>query len=176
MKSHTNIINACAFQVIWWAGVLAGNQLILIPALLIVWHFVVSQQNKWDLKVMLVSALAGCLVDSLLTVFGIFEFASFPIWLGLLWAYFAISLNYSLALFNHLPVAIQALLGGVFGSLSYIGGANLGAVTLPQGTATTAIVLFVIWFVLFPSFLHLAKSIGLKHAKHYSNNVFNQLS
>ncbi|GIU47831.1 MULTISPECIES: DUF2878 domain-containing protein [Shewanella] len=165
LSGHTNIINACAFQVIWWAGVLAGNQLVIIPALLIVWHFVVSKQKRHDVKVLFICGLLGVLVDSLLTMSGFFEFAVFPLWLGLLWGYFAISLNYSLGLFNHLPIAAQSLLGGIFGSLSYIGGANLGAVDLPHGLLVSALGLFIIWSLLFPMFLHLANIIGLKHSR-----------
>ncbi|WP_144213415.1 DUF2878 domain-containing protein [Shewanella donghaensis] len=160
--NHNNLINILAFQVIWWAGVLAGNQLILIPALLVVWHFVVSPQKVIDAKVMFSVVVIGVLSDSLLAAVGIFEFTQLPIWLLLLWGYFAISLNYSLSLFNALPVAIQALLGGIFGSLSYIGGANLGAVSLPYGTAFTSGVLFLIWCLLFPLCLKISLVIRSK--------------
>ncbi|MCL1043953.1 DUF2878 domain-containing protein [Shewanella electrodiphila] len=164
-SAHTNIINALAFQVIWWAGVLAANQLIIIPIILIIWHFVASQQKSFDFKVLMVCASVGILLDTVLVGIGLFEFQVFPLWLGLLWGYFALSLNYSLALFNHFPISIQALLGGIFGSLSYIGGANLNAVDLPYGTVTSGLALMLIWSLMFPLFLWLSKVIGLKHAR-----------
>ncbi|WP_153913622.1 DUF2878 domain-containing protein [Shewanella sp. TC10] len=165
LSAHTNIINALAFQVIWWAGVLAGNQLIIIPVLLVVWHFVVSQQKKFDFKVLVVCGVIGIALDTVLTFTGLFEFTVFPFWLGLLWCYFAISLNYSLALFNRLPISVQALLGGVFGSLSYIGGANLQAVSLPNGTVFSGLILLMVWSLMFPLLLWIAKTIGLKHSR-----------
>ena len=165
LSAHTNIINVLAFQVIWWAGVLAGNQLIIIPILLVVWHFVVSQQKKFDFKVLAVCGVIGIALDTVLTLTGLFEFTVFPFWLGLSWCYFAISLNYSLALFNRLPISVQALLGGVFGSLSYICGANLQAVSLPNGTVFSGLILLMVWSLMFPLLLWIAKTIGLKHSR-----------
>ena len=160
--NHNNLINIFAFQVIWWAGVLAGNQLLFIPILLLIWHFIVSSDKALDAKVMFIGVVIGVMTDSLLVATGLFEFTQLPIWLVLLWAYFAISLNYSLSLFNSMPAALQAFLGGVFGSLSYIGGANLGAVGLPHSTAFSAAVLFLIWCFLFPCLLKISLIIRNK--------------
>ena len=49
-----------------------------------------------------------------------------------------------------LPLILQALLGGIFGTLSYVAGAQFNAVTLPYGNVISAVVLFFVWLVLLP--------------------------
>ncbi|WP_076541105.1 DUF2878 domain-containing protein [Shewanella sp. UCD-KL21] len=161
--NHNIIINVIAFQIIWWAGVLAGNQLLYIPGLLLIWHFIVSRQRALDFKVMLSCTIIGVLIDLTLTLTGLFSFTVVPIWLLLLWCYFAISLNYSLGFFSGLPIIVQVLVGGVFGSLSYLAGANFGAVDFPHGDLFTTAILAMIWALLMPLFLYIAKFIRHKH-------------
>lgn len=151
------ILNALSFQLVWWAGVLAGNQLILLSILLIVGHFLLSQSPRQDLQLMCLCAVVGMSVDTALTLFGVFVFADTPYWLALLWFAFALSLRYSLVFFLRIHVFWQALFGGVFGTLSYIAGAEFGAVLLPYGQWVSGIVLVVIWSVLFPVLLLMSR-------------------
>lgn len=151
------ILNALSFQLVWWAGVLAGNQLILLSILLIAGHFLLSQSPQKDAQLMCFCALVGMSVDTLLTWFGLFVFAQTPYWLALLWLIFALSLGYSLVFFQQLNLVLQALFGGIFGALSYIAGAEFGAVVLPHGHWFSGIVLAVIWSVLFPVLLLISR-------------------
>ncbi|MGI2169116.1 DUF2878 domain-containing protein [Shewanella sp. MF05960] len=150
-------LNALSFQLVWWAGVLAGNQLVLLSILLILGHFLLSQAPRQDLQLMCLCAVIGMSVDTALTLFGVFVFAQTPYWLALLWLAFALSLRYSLVFFQKVPVFWQALFGGVFGTLSYVAGAEFGAVLLPHGQWVSGIVLLVIWSVLFPVLLLISR-------------------
>ena len=147
------LINAVCFQLVWWAGVLAQNQLLLLSILLILSHFLLSPSARHDALVMGVCGAIGIAVDSLLVWFGVFEFANIPYWLGLLWLYFALCLDYSLSVFRKFPLWLQSVLGGVFGCLSYLAGAKFDAVELPLGDAWSALILALIWSGLFPVLL-----------------------
>jgi hypothetical protein len=151
------ILNALSFQLVWWAGVLAGNQLLLLSILLIIGHFLLSQSPTQDANIMCLCALLGMIVDTLLTWSGLFVFAQTPYWLALLWLIFSLSLKYSLVFFQRIHIIGQALFGGIFGTLSYIAGAEFGAVDLPYGLWVTVGVLAVIWSVLFPVLLFVSR-------------------
>ncbi|WP_351017506.1 DUF2878 domain-containing protein [Shewanella sp. AC91-MNA-CIBAN-0169] len=153
------LINALCFQLVWWAGVLAHNQLILLSILLLIGHFLLSTSVRHDALVMCVCGVIGIAVDSLLVWFGVFEFANIPYWLGLLWFYFALCLDYSLAFFRKFPIWLQALFGGVFGCLSYLAGAKFNAVMLPLGEMWSAFILALIWSCLFPVLLAVSSRI-----------------
>ena len=144
------VFNALCFQCIWWLGVLYQNQFIIISILLVLLHFAVSKNKKSDLLVLLAVSSLGIVVDISLVHFGVFEFSTPPLWLALLWCFFALTLNSSLAFAHKLRLPLQVILGGISGSLSYLAGANLGAVTLPLGTVYSVAIFIVIWCVLFP--------------------------
>ncbi|WP_137222495.1 DUF2878 domain-containing protein [Shewanella sp. MEBiC00475] len=157
------VINAVCFQLVWWAGVLGHNQLVLLSILLIISHFLLSTSVRHDVRVMCVCGGIGIIVDSLLTGFGVFEFNIIPYWLGLLWLYFALSLHYSLAIFRTFPIWLQSLLGGLFGCLSYMAGAKFDAVVLPLGNVWSVFILALIWSGLFPVLLHISHRITRRH-------------
>jgi len=153
------LMNALCFQLVWWAGVLAHNQFILLSVLLLISHFLFSKSVRHDALLMCVCGVMGIAVDSLLLWFGVFEFNITPYWLALLWCYFALSLDYSLGFFRTLPLWLQSLLGGLFGSLSYLTGAKFDAVVLPLGDVWSALVLALIWSGLFPVLLWVSNRI-----------------
>lgn len=103
-------------------------------------------------------AVLGIVIDGSLTLLGVFQFSHFPWWLALLWLHFCLSLRHSLAFMQRLPVVIQALLGGVFGSLSYLAGAHFGAVYLPFDASVTAGILALVWAILLPFMLRMTLS------------------
>ncbi|MCL1141301.1 DUF2878 domain-containing protein [Shewanella gaetbuli] len=151
------IINAISFQCIWWLGVLYQNQFIALSIAFIGLHFLLTSHPKRDFQQMLLIGLMGICTDFCLIYFDLFQFSQTPWWLMVLWVFFALTLNSSLKFAQQLPVTIQAVLGGVFGSLSYFSGFKLGAVSLPLGTMFSTVALIVIWSVLFPVLLYIAK-------------------
>ena len=70
-----------------------------------------------------------------------------------------------------LPIILQVILGGVFGSLSYIAGAQFNAVTLPFGESISMLILAVVWAILLPLFIKISRSYrqirryGLEHRR-----------
>ena len=65
------------------------------------------------------------------------------------WVLFATSLDTSLKWLKERYV-VAALMGAVFGPLSYRAGAALGAASFPKGEVRSLIVLAVIWGIVMP--------------------------
>ncbi len=158
------LYNALSFQLVWWASVLWANWSLLLTIPLLLLHFVLvtSIENApachRDLHTMIRVGMLGVAIDALLTLLGVFEFNTSPWWLDCLWLHFGLSLNHSLNFLRALPVFLQAILGGVFGSLSYLGGAHFYAVTLPLGMSTSALILALLWATLLPLFVKIVLS------------------
>lgn len=121
--------------------------------LMLLLHFLFSPSRRRDLRLLPV-ALAGCLLDGLLWRLGLFQFpAGFPLWLGLLWLGFALTLAHGMGWLQRLPRWQQALFGMVGGASSYVAGAAMGAVHLPWGIWISTALLAVIWMWWLPVLL-----------------------
>lgn len=161
------IYNAVSFQFVWWSSVLWLNFSLILTIPLLLLHFILligqgkRQCYKLDWMLILKLAPIGMAIDTLLVIFGVFEFAVFPWWLICLWLHFILSLHYSLAFMRHWPLFLQVIIGGIFGCLSYVAGAKMSAVTFPLELISTCIVLAMIWCLLFPLLLHLTHSNSL---------------
>ncbi|ESE41931.1 putative periplasmic protein [Shewanella decolorationis S12] len=158
------LYNALSFQCVWWTSVLFGNSTLLLSIPLLVVHFMLlpwvetARAIPRDLSTMLKVGLLGMAIDGLLIWMGIFEFPVFPGWLACLWLHFAVSLHHSLSFIRTFAIVLQAILGGVFGCLSYLAGARLYAVNLPFGEGISVIILAVIWAILLPVFIYLSRN------------------
>lgn len=156
------IANALLFQASWFACVLGGNSWwLLVPLAALVIHF--SWVSSWaaEGKLIVSVALVGAALDSFLLQLGVFDFASTdtlaPIWLVLLWALLATTLNHCLA-WSAKPIWLASILGAIAGPLSYFAGSALAGVELPLGQLHTGLILAPIWAVAFPllhGFAHL---------------------
>ncbi|WP_395949583.1 DUF2878 domain-containing protein [Aeromonas mytilicola subsp. aquatica] len=121
--------------------------------LMLLLHFLFSPRRRQDWRLIPV-ALAGCLLDILLWLLGLFQFPSgFPLWLLLLWCGFALTLSHGLRWLRPLPRWQQALFGMVGGASSYVAGAAMGAVHLPWGIWISTALLAVIWMWWLPVLL-----------------------
>jgi hypothetical protein len=67
----------------------------------------------------------------------------------MVWALFAMTLNASLAFLQRVPVRMNALLGAVFGTLSYVAGARLGAAVMAESVWNLSL-LALAWACVFP--------------------------
>ncbi|NKF49822.1 DUF2878 domain-containing protein [Shewanella sp. WXL01] len=150
------IFNLVSFQAIWWLGVLWGNIYLWLSSLLLLGHFVLSKHKMRDLRVMWFVSLIGISVDAALIFSGFFIFSSTPVWLMVLWGIFAISLQYSLGFLSRLSVYLQAIFGGVFGTISYLAGYKFGAVELGYSMTNSVIALILIWSILLPVLIAIA--------------------
>jgi len=163
------VINAVGFQVAWWAlvaGVAPGYEgaALALSALLAAAHLrYFSPRPKRELGLAGSAWLLGLGFDSLLQAGGFITFqgASLgplsPFWLWALWALFGLTLDASMSFLQRRHWSLSAVLGGIFGPLSYLAGAKLGAATL-VATPLNFGALALAWAIAMPLLVWLARS------------------
>jgi hypothetical protein len=162
------ILNFALFQAGWFACVLGGANRMPLAAVaaagvvigVSLWWF--SADRISDVRLFLAVAVIGFCVDTVNLRFGVFALIGAPrfphlcpLWLVALWAMFGTTLRGSLSWLAG-RYWLAALLGAVAGPLSYLGGAKLGAVSLPASRAFSVAALAVAWAVAMPLFVWLA--------------------
>lgn len=156
IQRYFNYINFLWFQGIWLIAVLYQQQAVWVMVLSLLVHFTFTQQRRCDLFAMVSISLLGSLADSLLLHLGVLQFADthlLPLWLVLLWAHFALTLNHAMYWLSQTPRYVQALMGGIFGSFSYYAGAQFAAVDLNDNLALSLFGLVVIWATMTPVYI-----------------------
>jgi hypothetical protein len=102
-------------------------------------------------------------VDSSLQYFSVISFYGWalgplsPFWLWMVWVMFALTLNYSLAFLLNRHLLLSAIAGLLFGPLSYIAGAKLGAAGFDNSLSHLA-VLGMIWMLTLPALVFISKN------------------
>jgi len=160
------MVNFLAFQAAWFACVVsaAANAPVvglLVAAVVVLLHFLLVERRAAEALLLLSAIVMGLVFDSLLAGTGWVRYPSgawvpglAPYWILALWAVFATTLNVSMR-WLHGRHVLAAVLGGVFGPLSYLGGAKLGGMTfLHAAPALTALALG--WAVMMPALAALA--------------------
>lgn len=160
-------LNLLAFQIGWWAVVLsaaAGMPMLgmAVVAALLIRHLRRVRRGPGEARLIMLTALIGLLLESLLQASGWVGYAGdraapwlAPLWLAALWANFAMTLNVSLAALRDHP-ALATVLGAVGGPIAYWGGAELGAMRFVEPVASLA-TLALAWALLTPLLLALAR-------------------
>jgi hypothetical protein len=157
-----SIINYIGLQLGWFACAWgAANGFIWLgPAVVLVHigiHLFWSDSRRREVIFFGIVTLLGLLVDSLQKVTGLVVYAAdfpalpwlAPAWIVAMWILFATSINSSLKWLKGRYI-LAALLGAVFGPLSYQGGAALGAASFPRGDMITLGLLAVVWGAVMP--------------------------
>ncbi len=150
-----------AFQLLWFSAVIGRNEWLILPLLLIAAHFIFSPSRGNDWRVLPI-ALIGIMADAMLTWTGIFAFETLPLWLGLLWIGFILTLGHSMSWLRNLPKLMLVPIGAVAGTVSYLAGWKLQAVALPMGLAWSSAALAILWAVLLPLLVQLDYKIRVR--------------
>ena len=163
------ILNAIGFQLGWWAciaGAAYGYEWAAIAfcGVLAALHFSQIPQPRPELQLVCITWLVGLVMDTVLQFAGAIQFKGAalgllsPYWLWVLWAMFAMTLNVSMAFLQRQPSWACALLGAIFGPLSYYGGVQMGAAT---GLDTPAkwLLIGLEWMLLMPILVKLARAV-----------------
>jgi len=163
------LINLVAFKIAWLSTVLgSGAGLPLLgPAVVLV---AIAIHLRWaaepgrEFTLILLAGTIGLAWDSFMLAAGwirypngIFVAGLAPYWIVALWMLFATTLNVTFRWLQPRP-ALAAALGAVFGPVSYIAGAAVGAVELLQ-PSTVTLALAGAWALLFPGLLWLARTL-----------------
>lgn len=158
--------NFVLFQLGWFACIIgaANHQVfwpVVITLLYLTIHIARSNQPSLEMSLLLKAALYGVSADSLVSLSGflIFEDAwpsSYlsPVWMWVLWALVASTINGSLSWLRGRPI-LAAVLGAIAGPMSYEAGIQMGAGAWgPQGQVGGLIFLAIIWGAAMPLFLY----------------------
>jgi hypothetical protein len=153
--------NFLAFQVGWWACVLGaarGSPWLgpLVMVLLLAFHLRQVPDKSAALRVVLQVGLLGTIVDSGLGYLGVLQFRDSlitswlcPPWLIAMWMIFATTLRSSLGWLAGRYWA-AAVLGGIFGPVSYCAGREFGSLSLGGNVWLAVAALSALWAVLMP--------------------------
>jgi hypothetical protein len=164
------LINLIFFQCVWFAAVVGGKigNHALGPAALtvfIVCHYFLADTAKADFLLAGIAAATGLVLETVFLQSGLIkyvhnfpttEFA--PLWMLVLWANFALTMNGCLSWLQGRPL-LAAILGFLGGPLSYYAGIRLGAA---ETVASTLIVLLIVGFtyaLITPLFLETAQRL-----------------
>lgn len=162
------VINAIGFQLAWFAlvaGVAPGydGAALGLSALLAAAHLrYLSPRPRREMGLAAAAWLLGLCVDTLLQAGGIITFRGIsvgplsPIWLWALWALFGLTIDASMSFLQRRHWMLSALLGGIFGPLSYLAGAKLGAASLAP-TPQNFMALATAWAIAMPLLVWLAR-------------------
>lgn len=164
------LINVIAFKIAWLASVLGGaNNLPLLGpaavAVAVAIHLRLVKNPSREMLLILSAGLVGVTVDSAMISAGLLSYSSgtlipglSPLWILGMWMLFATTFNVSFGwLQSRIPLA--ALLGAVFGPLSYYSGSKIGAVTLSEPVGAM-VALAVTWGIMLPGLLVLASTLN----------------
>ncbi len=167
------LINLTAFKVSWVAtvfGAAAGWPLIgpLFVAGAALLHLRRSHQPYRELSLLALAGLLGLTFDSLLLATGWIAFPDHtsilaPLWMFAMWILFATTLNVG---FHWLRprLWLAAVLGAIFGPLSYWSGSRTGALIIVD-TTSALVTLSAGWAVLMPLLIVLATRLdGISEA------------
>lgn len=143
------IINAALFQISWWVAALYSQYAAVIIFVIIALHFWLTPTPKED-GVLLIIALLGVLSDTLQIMLGVFSTLEDTMtwWLISLWGSFTLCLNHSLRWLNSMAYWQIAILGGLFGPLSYIAAIKLGALSTTLSISEVVAIQLPCWAVL----------------------------
>ena len=160
-------INAIGFQVGWWACIASVSrgletQAIAFCVVMAVAHLALSTAPGHELKLAVAALLLGVLVDSTLQALAVIRFHGqaieplSPFWLWALWGLFALTLNASLGFLQTMRPVVSMAAGLIFGPLTYLAGARLGAAEL-QPTVSHTLSLGLAWMLSLPLMVWLAR-------------------
>ncbi len=126
-------------------------------------HLFYSDAPSNDCKLALLCVFMGIALDSGLQFFSVIHFYGWalgplsPFWLWMIWGLFALTLNSSLSFLQNYHLSLSALAGLVFGPLSYVAGAKLGAAALENSLLPIA-TLAIVWMITLPLLVFISKT------------------
>lgn len=147
------VINALAYQAVWFLAILWGNTGGLLGCVLILTLLATSEYKYADIRMIAFSIFLGMLVDGTLQQIGFFSFSNpglpIPFWLLVIWAGLAMTIHHSLSWLKG-NLLLAALFGGMGGPAAYWAGTRLGAATFNWSLPASLCLLAVIWALMFP--------------------------
>ena len=169
------LVNVVAFKVGWASTVFgAANGLPFLGPAVVLIAIAIHLRNATypgdELLLVMITGVVGAFWDSVLVAAGWLSYptgtfisGAAPYWIIGMWMLFATTLNLAFRWLRG-RIAVAALLGAVFGPLSYLAGSKIGAVTINEMTPAM-IALGFAWAILMPGLLWLAQNFDGFHTE-----------
>ncbi|MFN0123715.1 MAG: DUF2878 domain-containing protein [Blastocatellia bacterium] len=152
-----SLLNFIILQIGWYACVVGAARGYawagpLYTAVFAAIHLWMTRDPAGEARLLVAVGALGAAIDGALKGTGLLTYASDafaglpigPPWIIALWVLLACSLNSSFAWLRGRPL-LACLLGAIFGPLSFLAGARLGAVVFHQTQTVTMCVLALVW-------------------------------
>jgi hypothetical protein len=166
-KSAKKILNLIFFQGLWFVAVIGASNdnnwypLIGLVVFIACNHFL-SDFARADNLLVGIAILTGLVVETAFLQIGLFSYNGgepwtniAPIWILVLWANFALTMNGCLRWLQG-RYLLAAVLGTLGGPLSYFGGIKLGAAAAGTSMPVVLLVIAALYAVVTPTFLMIA--------------------
>ena len=158
MKSR--VLNLAMYQLGWFACVLGAAHghtgWLTTATLLVALHLLLAPPFAKQALIVLMGAVVGLAVESLLLVFNVYGFAAPgispnlpPLWIVVMWMQFATLLPYSLSWLSGRYI-LATLLGLTGGPIAFLGGERLGSVEFLSPRMLHLLILGCFWSVALP--------------------------
>lgn len=158
------IVNALAYQAVWFLAIFWGTPGAAVGCAIIVVLLATSECRKDDLKMIGFLMFLGLLVDGTLQQVGFFTFTNpgepIPFWLLVIWLGLAMTINHSLAWLKD-KLLLAALFGGLGGPAAYWAGTRLGAASFNWSLPTSLFILTVTWSLIFPTIMLFSRKVDI---------------
>tara|TARA_Y100001970_G_scaffold278593_1_gene384509 strand:+ start:195 stop:716 length:522 start_codon:yes stop_codon:yes gene_type:complete len=167
------IFNILGFKISWWACVFgATSDFVYIgPFLMLLFliiHFYLNSPNPAEIKLVIIFAFLGTLIDSMMAYSGILTYNGIykqgiiiaPLWITAMWCGFAAMVNHSMAWLKGRWVH-SLLLGGFLGPVAYKAGEGLGAINFNKDQVEVTITLAIVWGLSMPLIYWVNDRLGL---------------
>ncbi|MDC0182594.1 DUF2878 domain-containing protein [Nitrosomonadales bacterium] len=161
------IFNFILFQLGWFILILGAamnetfTAVILSLSLLAV-HLLIIDQKLNEIKLILIAGFIGFLFDGIIQYYKLiiynspgWEFPLTPIWIIILWMFFAITLNHSLVWLRNRMI-LSSIFGAIGGPLAYLAGEKLGAIIITQ--QLSLLLLSIGWALITPFLISIGKT------------------
>ena len=163
------ILNALGFQAGWWACVASVRldrqaEALVFCGVLVALHLRHCVAPRQEAKLAALALVIGIAVDSALQYFSVIRFLGLsmgglsPLWLWMLWVIFAMTINSSMGFLQDLSWKVSAAMGLVFGPISYLAGAQLGAAQFDY-SASHILALAAVWALVLPVLVGAGKKL-----------------
>ena len=170
------LIKRVFFQLVWFITVLSVSldRIWPGPAILcffFVVHSMISATVRADFILAAIAVMMGLVIDTVFVQTGLLRFEMnqpwpgvAPVWILILWANFALTLNNGLGWLQG-RYKTAAILGFFGGSLSYLFGIGLGAGELLVTPLMAFLIIGVCWSIATPLLLFTARELALRTQK-----------
>lgn len=156
------LFEMAGFQLVWGLCAFGAARGISAPgiaaaAIFIAVQLACSRRAGATLLTAGAAGVAGLCAEGVLAALGLVRYESpwpgeavVPAWIVALWMAFGTTLGTLEKALGPRPSLIAAALGFVLGPISYLAGARIGALTIPDGSAVSLIAIAMLWGIALP--------------------------